>query len=465
MTELHIEKPNEKQRLFLEDDHKYLAYGGARGGGKSWAVRVKSTLLAAKYPGIKLLILRRTYPELLKNHINNMRAMLHGLARYNKTEKVFRFVNGSTIQFGYCDTDSDVDQFQGQEYDVIFIDEAGQFRQEWIEKINACVRGVNGFPKQMCYTLNPGGVGHAYFKRLFVDRQFKEKEHPEDYAFIQATVYDNHALTQADPEYVERLEILPYHQRKAWLEGDWDIYEGQVFSEFKDDPAHYKDRRFTHVIDPFDVPADWPVYRSYDFGYAKPFSVGWWTVDYDGVLYRIAEMYGCVQDSPNEGLLWTPDRQFDEINRVERTHPWMAGKTIRGVADPAIWDSSNGVSVYDTALKHHVYFEKGDNRRIPGWMQMHYRMSFDAQGYARLYVFRGCRDFIRTIPTLAYDRHNVEDVDSTLEDHIADETRYFCMSRPIKPQRTVERPRILSDPLEQYGGAIGSFEDARRILT
>ena len=197
------------------------------------------------------------------------------------------------------------------------------------------------------------------------------------------------------------------------------------------------DRRWTHVIRPFDIPREWNVYRSYDFGYAKPFSCGWWAVDFDGCVYRILELYGCT-GTPDEGVLWTPERQFAEIRRIENEHPYLRGRTITGVADPAIWDASRGESIYETALKHRLFFEKGDNRRIPGWMQLHYRMSFDGEGYPMLYVFENCRAFIRTVPGLSYSTTAPEDVDTGQEDHAADESRYFCMMRPIAPRERTE---------------------------
>ncbi|MBQ0037469.1 MAG: phage terminase large subunit [Clostridiales bacterium] len=463
MTELRIGKPNEKQMLFLRDKHRHLAYGGARGGGKSWAVRTKAKLLALRYPGIKILIIRRTYPELQNNHIRYLREELVGIAKYNDSKKEFQFPGGSTIQMGYCNADKDVDQYQGAEYDVIFMDEAGQLQEEWIKKINACVRGVNDFPKRTYYTLNPGGPSHGYFKRLFVDRRFEKNERPEDYAFIQAKVTDNHALMQSQPDYVEGLKILPERLRKMWLDGDWDVYAGQFFEEFRNDPDHYQDRRFTHVVDPFEIPDGWRIYRSYDFGYAKPFSCAWWAVDYDGVIYRILELYGCTGE-PNEGVCWTPDKQFREIAKIEDTHPWLKGKEIHGVADPSIWDKSRGDSIYDTAMKYRVYFTPGDNERIPGWMQVHYRMAFDAEGYPMMYVFSTCKAFIRTMPLLMYDEHRLEDLDTSMEDHVADEVRYFCMSRPIKPRMDIPKPVMLADPLNQ-AGQIGKYNDARRILT
>jgi phage terminase large subunit len=447
MRTLDLGRAQPKQTLFLKDKHRHIAYGGARGGGKSWAVRTKSKLLAFRYPGIKILIVRKTYKELQNNHIEQLTAELAGFAKYNRSDKMFRFPNGSTISFGYCANEGDLGQYQGAEYDVVFIDEAGQLQESWIRKINLCVRGTNGFPKRTYYTLNPGGPGHAYFKRVFVDRNFNPDEDPDDYFFIQAKVEDNKALMDKQPAYLRELENLPPTLRAAWKDGRWDVYEGQFFEDFRDDPEHYQDRRWTHVIEPFEIPDGWTICRSYDFGYGKPFSCAWWAVDYDGTIYRIMELYGCTR-TPNEGVKWTPDKQFEEIHKTEMQHPWLKGKTIIGVADPAIWDASRGESVADTAARYGVFFTPGDNERIAGWMQCHYRLQFDEDGYPRMYVFNTCRAFIRTIPTLIYDEHRAEDLDTKMEDHVADEWRYFCMSRPIKPIRAVKEQRILFDPLD-----------------
>lgn len=431
--ELLMPEPNEKQKRALMEEHRYVGYGGARGGGKSWFVRWKATLLCLNYPGIKVLITRKTYPELLNNHIDPLRKMLpREAATYNKSEKRFLFPNGSTIKLGYCNNDGDLGQYQGAEFDIWFADEAGQFQESWLTEIDACVRGANDFPKRTYYTLNPGGPSHGYFKRLFIDQRFEANEHPEDYAFIQALVQDNVALQQKQPEYIRALEKLPMRLRKAWLEGRWDVFEGQFFEEFRDDPEHYEDGMYTHVIKPFEIPTDWKIYRSFDWGYNKPFSCGWWAVDEDGVIYRILECYGWTGE-PNTGVKWNPSQVFGEIARVEREHPWLKGKKIIGIADPAIWNAETGESVAETAAKHQVYFSPGDNARIPGWMQMHYRMSFDDNGRPMMYVFSNCKAFIRTIPMLQYSETRVEDLDTDGEDHVADEVRYFCMSRPIKP--------------------------------
>ena len=467
MNSIDLSRISDKQYAFLTAGCKHVGFGGARGGGKSWSVRTKAKILAVSYKGIKILIVRRTFPELVNNHINQLREELHGVAKYNKTEKVFTFPNGSTIKFGYCNNDKDLDQYQGAEYDVIFLDEATQLQEMWIKKITACVRGVNDFPKRIYYTCNPGGASHGYFKRLFIDKQYEAGEYPDDYSFIQALVTDNKALMESQPDYIKQLEALPPKLREAWLYGRWDIFEGQFFEDFRTTPDIEKcteagitpeealqQHRWTHVIEPFDLNKGdcrgWNIMRSYDFGYNKPFSLGYWAIDYDGVLYRIMEMYGCTQ-TPDEGVKWSPDEQFRRISEFEREHPWLKGrKIVDSVADPAIWDSSRGESIADTAAKYGIYFTPGDNERIAGWMQVHYRLQFDHNGYARMYVFNNCKAFIRTMPLMMYSETKPEDLDTKLEDHCPDEVRYMCMSQPVSPIMHVDPKPIVSDPLNQF---------------
>lgn len=465
---LVLSEPTEKQAMFLAAKVKHVGYGGARGGGKSHIVRDKAKRLSLRYQGIKILIVRRTMPELRANHINILKTEIpRSIAVYNQQERTFFWKNGSTIKFDYCDNDNDLMHFQGTEYDVIFFDEATNLLQEWIEKIVVCCRGVNGFPKRIYYTFNPGGPSHGYFKRLFIDRDFRGTERPEDYVFIQALVTDNRYLMESQPEYIAFLENLPPKLRAAWLDGAWDIFEGQFFEELRMKPDAQKcieagitqedalkQHRWTHVIEPFDLNEGdrrgWHIMRSYDFGYNKPFSLGYWAVDYDGVLYRIMEMYGCTE-TPDEGVKWSPDEQFRRISEFERQHPWLKGrKIVDSVADPAIWDQSRGESIAETAARYGIYFTPGDNNRIPGWMQVHYRLQFDHNGYARMYVFNNCKAFIRTMPLMMYAQTHPEDLDTRLEDHCPDEVRYMCMSRPISPIVPVEPKPIVSDPLNQF---------------
>jgi len=463
MIHLHISEPNSKQKRFLSAKAKHIGYGGARGGGKSWGIRTKAKLLAVNYAGIKILVVRRTYKELTGNHINILRAETQKIAAYNSTDKILKFVNGSAIEFMYCARDADLDSLQGQEYDVIFLDEATQLSEYQMKAIAACCRGVNAFPKRIYYTCNPGGQGHAYIKRVFIDRQFTSKETPEDYVFIQALVDDNVALMEAQPEYVDFLEALPEKLREAWRHGRWDVFEGQVFGEFVDDPQHYYDRKGSHVTEPFDIPAGWMVYRSFDWGYAKPFSVGWYAINKDGPMFRFRELYGCTGEA-DRGVEWTVERVAEAIREVEATDPQLRGRKVIGVADPAIWQENGGPSIAETMSRYRIYFDKADHKRIPGKMQCHYRLAMDDDGRSMFYVFKTCRHFIRTIPALVYSETDVEDVDTKMEDHIYDEWRYVCMARPIKPRMRVQKKAVdyrnAGDPLnmlkDMYGSRQGS---------
>lgn len=466
MAELVLMKPHPKQQIFLKDRHKFVAFGGARGGGKSAAVDIKASIMAFRYAGIRQLIVRSTYKELEMNHIRQLKELYRcgtkdALAKYTDGKKQMLFPNRSTIDFDYCATEADLSHFQGGEWDIIYLDEACNFTEEMLRKITACMRGTNGFPKQTIYTCNPGGKsGFGYIKRLFIDKNYEPGENPDDYSFIQSLVTDNIALMKTD--YIKQLEALPEKLRKAWLEGDWNSFEGAFFSEFKatPDPMEYEkhgisieqaldEGRWTHVIKPFDIPSDWKIYRSYDWGYGHPFSCAWWAMDFDGVLYRILELYGCTK-TPNEGVKWSNKTQFEKIAEIEREHPWLKGKRIRGVADPSIWDGSHGISAAEEADKCGVFFEPGVNDRIAGWMQVHERLKFDENGKAMMYFFDNCKAIIRCMPLMMFDEHKPEDLDTDLEDHCLDECRYMCMMRPVAPRKIETEFKSVHDPLNMW---------------
>lgn len=446
-----------KQSEFIAAEADEVLYGGAAGGGKTYAQIMDAFIKAVKYPGIKQIIFRNSYPELNRSVILNALAVIpKELYTYSGTEHRMRFYNSSQIEFGYLASDSDVSNYQSAEYDIIRFDELTHFSEYQYRYMRSRLRGANKHPKQIKSSTNPGSRGHAWVKEMFISKGEPGKVFSDGEMtriFIPARVTDNLFLTDADPGYIKRLETLPENEKRALLYGEWDIFEGQFFPEFKNDPSHYKDRRFTHVIEPFYPPKEWRIYRSFDFGYARPYSAAWWAYDYDGRLYRILELYGCARDStgrdmPNVGVKQTPEEIFSRISETERTHPYLKKRKILGVADPSIWDKSRGISVAEVAEKHGIYFEKGDNTRRAGWMQVHYRLGFDERGIPMMYVFSGCRGFIRTFPSLVFSGTDPEDLDTEGEDHIADEVRYMCMARPIVPK--AEKPLIKKeyDPLD-----------------
>lgn len=426
-------------------------YGGAAGGGKSDTLVMEATR-QVDIPHYKGLLLRKTYPqltELIEKSLNYYPRAFPG-AVYNDSKHTWRFPSGAKIIFGSMQYTKDKFNYQGKAYDFIGFDELTHFTYD--EYIYMLSRNRPNGPGTRCYmraTANPGGIGHGFVKNRFVTAAKPMTTIWEPVAvelpdgtklkkwmsrvFVPSSVFDNKKLLENDPNYLARLAALPKAERDALMYGNWDSFSGQFFEEWRDNPDHYADRRYTHVIDPFEIPSGWKIYRSFDWGYAKPFSCGWWAVDYDGVAYRILEYYGCT-GTPNQGVRLNAQEVFQKIHKIECEHRWLKGKRITGVADPAIFTQDGGPSIYEAAEKCGVYFDPGDNQRIPGWMQMHYRFSFDENGYPMMYIFSNCTACIRTVPTLIYDLYQVEDLDTEGEDHVADEMRYFCMSRPIEPR-------------------------------
>lgn len=216
-------------------------------------------------------------------------------------------------------------------------------------------------------------------------------------------------------------------------------------------PGPLPGQRWTHVIAPFAIPKHWAIYRGFDFGFSKPFSVGWYAADEEGRLYRIKELYGCT-GRPNEGLRIDPVEQARRIREAEQNDPLLRGRVIHGIADPAIFDESRGESIAAMMERspNFLHWSPGDHTRLAGKMQFHYRLNFDADGRPMLQVFNTCKHFIRTIPNLVYDESNVEDIDTRQEDHIYDECRYVLMENPISPPRQTVQPPVGDDPLELH---------------
>lgn len=264
--------------------------------------------------------------------------------------------------------------------------------------------------------------------------------------FVPSTVFDNQELMKNDPDYITRLAALPESERAALLYGDWNSFSGQVFTEWRNDPDHYHDRINTHVIAPFKVPSEWPVWCSMDWGYRKPFAIAWYAVDYEKRIYRIREYYGS-NGTPNVGVMMEPATVARELRKIEADDPNLRGRRIMRVADPAIWGTQTGESVAQMFAREGVYFEKGEHARIDGKMQIHNRLAFDEDGRPMLYIFNTCRNFIRTIPSLVYDERNVEDINTDGEDHIYDELRYMCMNYIVAPRKNIPPKLVVYDPL------------------
>ena len=287
---IRLQKPQPKQIEFCKSRAKYTCYGGARGGGKSWVARFKAIGICLFYAGIRVAFARKTLEDLKRNHLVPFLYMseheLAGLMEWRAQERAFRFFNGSRIEFMFFNSDGDAARWQGQAFDVIFLEEATQFTEDQFNIIVQTNRRSDTiqphvqFQSRMYFTCNPGGVGHAWVKRLFIDRDYRDGERAEDYVMIRALLTDNEYLMQHDPEYLAKLQALPEVTRRAMLYGDWDAYEGQFFPEF---------RKELHVCKPFEIPDGWERYRSFDYGFDM-FAAYWIAVDYDGRawVYRVA---------------------------------------------------------------------------------------------------------------------------------------------------------------------------------
>lgn len=483
MADNVIWSPQPRQEAFMSRGEDEALYGGAAGGGKSDAMVIEA-LRQVDIPHYKGLILRKTFPQLSELIEKSLRyyPLVYPGAKYNESTHTWKFPSGAKIIFGSMQHTKDKLQYQGKAYDFIGFDELTHFTLE--EYIYLVSRNRPNGPGTRCYmraTANPGGIGHGWVKERFItvadpmttvwEKQVIQKPDGTTQTtwmsrvFVPATVFDNQKLLDNDPNYLAKLASMPRAERDALLYGDWDSFAGSVFEEFKARPdpgmceaagisaaEALQQQRYTHVIEPFDINAPdkrgWPLFRSYDFGYNKPWSMGYWTQDWTGTVYRIGEYYGW-NGTPDQGNKMPAEQQFKVCREYER-QKFGDRPFAMSIADPAIWNKESGESVAEIAARHGIYFEPADNSRILGWQQFHNRLQMDEWGRSRMYVFSTCHNWIRTVPLMMYSQTSPEDVDTKLEDHICDETRYFLMSRPIKPIVTPEVKTRLSDPLDQF---------------
>lgn len=449
--------PTARQLVFHNCTADEALYGGAAGGGKSAATVVDALLHCINIDGFQAYLFRRSYPELEQSLITEaFKHIPEGVGQYNGTAHEWRFPNKSVMRFRHCNSEQDKYNYQGVEMHALYIDELTHFTKNVYDFLISRVRA----PKSMnikafvrC-TSNPGGVGHAWVKSTFVDPmpnggkivkpifiESLNKVIKRTYEFIPAKLRDNPHLGL---DYEVGLESLPKAMRDAYLMGDWSQFSGQVFIEWREDPFNYDSGLNTHVINAFEIPDSWPRYMGFDHGYTKPFSVQWFAVDPDNRMYLYREWYGCEnpKDAPNVGMMLHPKQIAEGIldrEQAERSR----GIHIRRVGDPAIWGSQTGESVGEMMQLAGVYIEGGDNNRLAGKMQTHFRLAFDDTNRPGLYVFRECKNFIRTIPYLVYSETRVEDVNTNGEDHSYDSARYIFMERPVSAkvqQKILEKP-------------------------
>lgn len=405
-------KITKRQAEFINATADEVLFGGAAGGGKSYAQMVDALIYAIRYPGSRQLILRRTYPELEKSLIRVAQAIYpREIFSYNATKYTGKFTNGSSIDFGHCHAEDDVYKYQSAEYDVIRFDELTHFTEFMYRYLMSRIRGVNDFPKAVKSTTNPGGVGHAWVKARFIDGAVPNEE-KNGRLYLPAYVTDNTFLMKSDPDYVKRLKALPKRERRALLNGDWDIFEGQFFTEWD---------REAHVIAPFEIPKSWRRYFTMDYG--LDMLAGYWiAVDEAGNAYVYREVY-------KSGLI---------ISEAAKAIAELDDDTYAYFAPPDLWNrrQDTGKSAAQIFAECGIPVQRAENDRKNGWLALREwlapRMNEFGEKSPRLRIFNTCVNLIRTLPALCVDKLNPNDVAKEPHEltHAPDAIRYFVAGRP-----------------------------------
>lgn len=449
-------------------------FGGARGGGKTDGVLGKWAWKASVYGDrFNAVMFRRTTVS-AEDAIERSKQVYGPIGgRFNETKLIWRMPGGGRVAFAYLDSVEDANEYQGRNVTDAWVDEAGHYvGPEPIDRLFGVLRSADGVPVQLVVTANPGGVGQHWLAERYrlipfpAEPQVLSRELPDGSSHkvcvIPSRLTDNKILLDADPGYVSRLQLVGSRTLvRAWLEGDWSAVEGAFFDVWE--PSR-------HVVSPFPVPVHWTRFRSFDWGSAKPFSVGWWAVAGEdtpawpgerlhvsggdagasrivpkGALVRYREWYG--SNAPNKGLRFT----VVDVASGILARDGAGEKFAYSVADPSIFAEDGGPSRAEVFAGRGVHFDRADNRRVRGaghmggWDEMRQRLKGDGKARPMLVVFDTCKAFLRTVPVLPHDPKNAEDIDTRAEDHVADETRYACMSRPWARSLPEERPKKPDD--------------------
>lgn len=407
-----------KQGDFIKGGADEILFGGAAGGGKSYGQLIDAMGYALRFPKSKQLILRRTYPELEKSLVrSSLELFPREIYAYNAAKHIGKFSNGSLLDFGYCDSENDVYRYQSAEYDVIRFDELTHFTEQMYLYLMSRLRGANPFPKSMKSSTNPGGIGHNWVKARFIDPAppgeiFLTKGGSR--RFIPAVVQDNKFLLSADPDYVRRLKNLPKREQKALLYGDWNIFEGQFFTEWREE---------THVCAPFPIPENWRKYFAMDYG--LDMLAGYWiAVDGEGRAFVYREVY---QSNLVVGAA------------AELIRSMTNEKIFSFIAPPDMWNrrQDSGRSVAEIFFDHGILLTKAENSRVAGWFDLHEWLRPVSTVFGgkepMLKVFSCCRNLIRSLPALVADKTNPSDASTEPHEitHAPDAIRYFVAGRPV----------------------------------
>ena len=423
--------PYPKQKLFHACGTDECVYGGAKGGGKTHALVAECGAYCLEYAGAVAYLFRERYDDLEANIISAwFQIMPPEIYTYDATKHVALLYNGSKIYFRYIRNIADAEKYQGRSIDWIGIDELTKHLFKAVQILLSCLRSPKGFPPRFRATCNPGGVGHTWVKKRYIigtdygRRRYVDPENGNTIAFIPASVYDNAAIMKNDPKYVRRLENLPEAEKKAFLYGDWDIFQGQYFDEFA---------RKIHVIEPFRIPADWRRYRVFDYGLDR-LACLWVAVDTHGWAYVYKEL--CRSN------LIASDAAKCILQSTANTE-----RIFQTLAPTDIWgrQSTTGISSAEYMRQTGLQLTRVKSDRVSGWLSLKewLKPMPDEHGKqaARLRIFRGCEELIECIQTVQHDDKNVDDVATEPHEitHAPDALRYFVSGRPLPAETTVKR--------------------------
>lgn len=431
------------QTSLLECPIFEVFYGGARGGGKTESSVGDWLQHSAQYGEDAIgIFVRRKFRQLAEVIARTKQLFPKLGAKYNEQKAEWKMANGARLKFVYLERDTDAEEYQGHNYTRVYVEEVTNFPSPSpINKLRATLRSGAGVPVGMRLTGNPGGPGHNWVKKRYIDPNKNGYEVITEMGgveidgvkqtvslqrvFIPSKLGDNMLLLRNDPTYVLRLRQSGSDALvEAWLKGNWDIVDGAFFSDF-DENLHVVDRNLIKSATPQTIR-----FRAFDWGSARPFSVGWYAICDGlwgnfprGALFKYREWYGAK--GPNEGLKMTAVDVAKELLKMEE------GERIRyAVADPSIFIRNGGPSIAENMAR--CRWRRADNKREPGWEAVRQRLAGE-DGIPMLYFADSCEDTIRTLPVLQHDENDLEDLDTDGEDHAADELRYACMSRPWVP--------------------------------
>lgn len=419
------------------EDTPISLYGGAKGGGKSRGLRDILLLRRFEYPNSTGAIFRRTYPELEANHIRPLFQSFPELrGYYQESKKLLTLPNGSELQFCHCKNEADIALYQGREFHDLAIDEAGQWTEALFRTLLGSNRSSKPNLKPRCIlTGNPGGIGHGWLKRIFIEKRFNERERPSDYAFIQALVDDNAALMDNDPDYVRRLDSEPNEAlRKAYRLGDWNIFAGQFFQEISKE---------IHFINPFAIPRHWNRFGAYDYGFNHPAAFGWFANDEDGNTYLYREL---VQASTRVDLF---SKELNTFEDTAQLYPIVAGLDC-WTQKSVLRDDALPPTIAEQFLTHGISLKRAVVDRIQGAAQVRDYLAWQKRpnNKPRFFIFDTCPVSFDALSRMIHDPDRVEDVlkidasdgDPMSGDDAYDMVRYGLMSRPSITDKIIAKP-------------------------